>query len=523
MQFAAIVRASAEVAQSPARTRKIEILADTLRAANAAEAGIVTAYLMGELPQGKLGLGYATLRDARASEAAVTPTLDVTDVDAACAALAGVRGRGAHGKRARILRDLLGHMTAPEQDFFFKLALGELRQGALQAVVAEAVAKAANVEPDDLRRAVMLAGELRVVAAAALGEGKAALSRFKLAVLSPVQPMLAQPADDLPSTLAELGQASIEWKLDGARVQVHKSGDSVRVFSRQLNDVTAAVPEVVEAVRALPSQKLVLDGEAIALREDARPRPFQETMRRFGRRIDVDELRAEIPLTCFFFDLLHIDGADLLTQPLVTRASLLQDLVPEGARVPGITTHDLHAAQAFMQRALAAGHEGVMLKDLSAPYEAGRRGASWRKLKPVRTLDLVVLAAEWGSGRRQGHLSNIHLGARDPDGGEFVMLGKTFKGMTDAMLAEQTQAFLQREVGREGNVVYVRPELVVEIAFDGVQRSQRYPGGVALRFARVLRYRPDRSPETADTIGSVQALLRDGHEEDSLEDSDDVS
>lgn len=514
MQFAAIVRASAEVAASPARTRKIEILAEAVRAATPAEGSIVVSYLMGELPQGKLGLGYATLREAKASEAAVTPGLGVTDVDAACAALAALRGRGAHARRAKILRELLAHMTAAEQDFFFRLALGELRQGALQGVVAEAVARAAAVEPDELRRAAMLAGDLRVVASAVLGEGKAALARFKLAVLTPVQPMLAQPADDLASTLDDFGQAVLEWKLDGARVQVHKDGDAVRVFSRQLNDVTAAVPEVVEAARALPARSLVLDGEAIALREDSRPRPFQETMRRFGRRVDVDEARAEIPLTCFFFDLLHVDGADLLTQPLVTRAALLQDLVPQAGRVPSVTTHDLHAAQAFMQQALSAGHEGVMLKDLAAPYEAGRRGAAWRKLKPVRTLDLVVLAAEWGSGRRQGSLSNIHLGARDPATGAFVMLGKTFKGMTDAMLAEQTQALLARETSREGNVVHVRPQLVVEIAFDGVQRSSRYPGGVALRFARVLRYRPDRSADSADTIASVQALLHDAHEED---------
>jgi len=523
VQFATIVTASVAVAANPARTRKVEILAEALRDAAPAEAGIVASYLMGELPQGKLGLGYATLRDAKAAEAAATAVLSVGEVDAACAALAAVRGRGAHGQRAKILRDLLKEMTGAEQEFFFKLALGELRQGALQAVVAEAVAKAAQVPLDDLRRAAMLAGDLRPVASAALTEGPSALGRFKLRVLHPVLPMLAQPADDLAGALRDFGQAALEWKLDGARVQVHKTGAEVRVFSRQLNDVTPAVPEVVEAVRALPARDLVLDGEAIVLQEGGRPRPFQDTMRRFGRRIDVEQLRQELPLACLFFDLLHVDGSDLLTQPLLTRTEQLRELIPEDLRVPSLTTHDPDAAAAFMQAALAAGHEGVMLKDLSAPYEAGRRGAAWRKLKPVRTLDLVVLAAEWGSGRRQGFLSNIHLGARDPDGGGFVMLGKTFKGMTDAMLAEQTQVFLARETGRDGHVVHVRPEVVVEIAFDGVQRSPRYPGGVALRFARVLRYRPDRTPDSADTIATVQALLRDEHEDDEHADAVDES
>lgn len=523
MQFAAIVNTSTTVASTPSRTRKTEILAQALRASGA-DAGIAASYLMGALPQGKVGLGYATLRDARTTDAALDATLSLADVDRACTELAAARGRGAHSRRAKILRELLERMTGAEQEFFFRLAMGELRQGALAAIVTEAVAMAAQVPADDLRRAVMLAGDLRVVATAALQDGAPALERFKLAVLQPVQPMLAQPADDLASALQEMGQMALEWKLDGARVQVHKDGDTVRVFSRQLNDVTAAVPEVVEAVRALPARQLVLDGEAIALHENARPRPFQDTMRRFGRRLDVEVLREEVPLSCFFFDALHCDGTDLMALPFATRASRLAELVPDSARVPSLTTSELAAAEAFMQQALAEGHEGVILKNLAAPYEAGRRGAAWRKLKPVQTLDLVVLAAEWGHGRRQGHLSNIHLGARDPDTGTFVMLGKTFKGMTDAMLAEQTQALLARETGRDGQVVQVRPELVVEIAFDGVQTSSRYPGGVALRFARVLRYRPDRTADTADTIASVQALLADEHEESGVpENGDDES
>jgi DNA ligase-1 len=508
--FAALVATSAAVAAVPARLRKVELLANNLRAAAPNELPLVVAYLMGELPQGKLGLGYATLREAESSAAATAPALAVLDVDAACTSLAAARGRGAHSQRAAILRELLQRMTAAEQAFFFKLALGELRQGALEGVMADAVAKAAGVPADTLRRAAMFAGSLRVAAEAALRDGAAGLGRFRLQVQQPIQLMLAQTADSLASALAELGEVALEWKLDGARIQVHKDGDAVRVFTRALNDVTAAVPEVIAAVAALPARQLVLDGEAIALHDDGRPRAFQDTMRRFGRRLDVAALRTELPLSCFFFDVLHDGSNETLALPLHERVQRLAALVPPALCVPRLHTGDLAAADAFVQGALAAGHEGVMVKDLAAPYEAGRRGSGWRKLKPVRTLDLVVLAAEWGSGRRQGFLSNIHLGARDPATGEFVMLGKTFKGMTDAMLAEQTQMFLARERARDDMTVFVRPEIVVEIAFDGVQSSPRYPGGVALRFARVLRYRPDKSAHEADTIDTVRALWQHG-------------
>jgi len=517
VQFVSVVEASAAVAAAAGRLRKIEILADAIRAAGPDDAAIAVAYLAGDLPQGRLGLGWATLRDAHVEEAPPTPSLALRDVDAACDRLAKARGRGAHALRARILRELLARMTVAERDFFFRLALGELRQGALQGVVTEAVARAAGVDAGAVRRAAMLAGALPPVAAALMRDGPAALAAFRLRLFQPVQPMLAQPAIGLGEALDGIANAALEWKLDGARIQAHKDGDVVRVFTRQLNDVTDAVPEVVETVRALPARSLVLDGEAIALHPDGRPRPFQETMRRFGRRLEVDELRAELPLSCFFFDLLHADGADLLDQPLAARRQPLLALLPEANRVPTLLTTDRDAADAFVRQALDAGHEGVLIKDLAAPYEAGRRGAAWRKLKPVQTLDLVVLAAEWGSGRRHGFLSNIHLGARDPATGGFVMVGKTFKGMTDAMLAEQTRAFLDRQTHTEGQVVFVRPELVVEIAFDGVQTSPRYEGGVVLRFARVVRYRPDKGPAEADTIDTVRAKL--GAQEAAAEDA----
>jgi DNA ligase-1 len=354
----------------------------------------------------------------------------------------------------------------------------------------------------------MVAGDLGAVARAALTEGAAGLARYRVQVLRPLQPMLAQAADDVADALRRLGEAALEYKLDGARIQVHKAGDAVRVFSRQLNDVTVAVPEIVEAVRRFPAREAILDGEVIALRPDGAPLPFQVTMRRFGRKLDVERLRAELPLASFFFDILYADGALLLDEPYTERLAMLDRVVPAEHRVPRIVTADAKEAEAYFARALAAGHEGLMAKALGARYEAGARGAAWLKVKPAHTLDLVVLAAEWGHGRRHGKLSNLHLGARDPDAGSggFVMLGKTFKGMTDEMLAWQTAKLLELETGRDGHVVHVRPELVAEVAFDGIQASPQYPGGLALRFARVVRYRPDKGPEAADTIGAVREL-----------------
>jgi DNA ligase-1 len=405
---------------------------------------------------------------------------------------------------------LFASATPEEQEFLLRLFTGELRQGALEGLVAEAVARAAGQDADVIRRATMVAGDLGAVARVALTDGAAGLGGFRVQVFRPLQPMLAQAADDASDALGRLGggEVAFEYKLDGARIQVHKSGDQVRVFSRQLNDVTQAVPEVVEVARALPLREVILDGEAIALRADGTPLPFQVTMRRFGRKLDVDRLRAELPLASFFFDILYADGRSLLDEPYRRRFATLAATVPASTLVARLVTADPREAVAFFARAIGSGQEGLMAKALDARYDAGARGAAWLKVKPAHTLDLVVLAAEWGHGRRHGRLSNIHLGARDPTGGDFVMLGKTFKGMTDAVLEWQTAKLLELETSRAGHVVYVRPELVVEVAFNGIQTSPTYPGGLALRFARVVRYRPDKGPADADTIDAVRDLHR---------------
>ena len=430
------------------------------------------------------------------------------EVDAAFTAIGAVSGTGSQARRANLVAQLFGAATAGEQEFLRRLLGGDLRQGALLGVMTDAVARATGVPLADVRRAAMLRGDLPAVAAAARSGGAAALAEFGLQVGRAISPMLAQTAASIPDALERLGgSALLEAKLDGARIQVHRSGDDVAIYTRTLDDVTARLPEIVEAVLALPVTSLVADGEAIALRPDGRPHPFQVTASRFGRRTDVDAARGSIPLHAFLFDVLHIDGTDLLDAPTSDRLAALDAVVPEAARVDRLVTADPVAAQAFLDATLERGHEGVMAKSLTAPYEAGRRGAGWLKVKPVHTLDLVVLAVEWGSGRRQGKLSNIHLGARDPATGGFVMLGKTFKGMTDSMLEWQTERFLELADGpTESWVVHVRPEQVVEIAFDGIQGSSRYPGGMALRFARVLRYRDDKPAAEADTIDTVRML-----------------
>ncbi len=501
MLLATLVEASAEVTALSARLAKIGVLAAALRQTGPEEAHLAVAYLSGELPQSQLGVGWASLRSL--PEPADGPTLSLTDVDATCAALAAVGGAGAKLRRAELVADLFGRATAPEQQFLARLIIGELRQGAQASVLTDAVARAAEVPVGALRRAVMLRGDLPVVAAAALAGGAPALEEFRLQVGRAVEPMLAQPG----ATIAEAvtGEVAVEWKLDGARLQIHRDGTDVRVFTRNLNEVTARLPGVVEAIRALPVRSLVADGEVIALREDGRPHPFQVTASVFGTRTGMPE---HLPLSAFVFDVLHLDGADLLDEPLRSRLATLERILPPAMQVPRLITADVAAAETFFADTIAAGHEGVMIKDLDAPYEAGRRGAAWQKIKPVHTLDLVVLAVERGSGRRSRWLSNIHLGARDEATGGFVMLGKTFKGMTDAILEWQTETFTRLATGpTDGYVVTVRPEVVVEVAVDGVQTSTRYPGGVALRFARVLRYRPDKRPDQADTLASVQALL----------------
>jgi ATP-dependent DNA ligase I len=500
-----LVEVSAEVASTRARLKKIEALAGVLKRLEPDEVPVAVAYLSGDLPHPPIGIGWAALRD-RPPEQAAKPALTVLDVDASLRKIGAMTGPGSQAARREELASLFSRATEPEQQFLARLLTGELRQGALQAVMADAIAKAADLPATVVRRAVMLAGDLGAVAAAALTSGSEGLTTFRLTLLRPIQPMLAQPATDTASAFERLGEAAVEWKLDGARLQVHVQGDEVRAYTRNLADVTDRVPEVVEALRGLSLEAAILDGEVIALDEQSRPHPFQVTMGRFGSRRGVQALRDGVPLSPFFFDLLHLDGEDVLDRPARERFAALADRFPEELLVPRIETGDVKEAERFLAEALGHGHEGVMVKALDAPYEAGRRGGSWLKLKPSHTLDLVVLAAEWGHGRRQGWLSNIHLGARDEAGGDYVMLGKTFKGMTDEMLGWQTEKLLELEAARDGHTVYVRPELVVEVAFDGLQQSSRYPGGLALRFARVKGYRPDKSAAEADTIQTVRRL-----------------
>ena len=509
MHLSEVVTASSVVASTSSRGKKIELLADVLRRLASNEIAIAIGFFTGWPRQGKLGIGWATLDTARPPNAAEEATLTLAEVDQTFTALKSVKGSNSAAQRRRLLGDLMARATSAEQQFLFALGVGEVRQGALEGVMTEAVAKAANLPADRVRRAAMFAGDLGAVAEAVLADGEAGLAHWSLQLFRPVQPMLADSAPNVGEALKEFGDgvaAALEWKLDGARIQVHKLGDRVAVYTRSLNDVTRAVPEVTEAVRAFPAEELILDGEVIALDAAERPLPFQVTMRRFGRRLDVDALRGQLPVAPFFFDILRLDGEDLLDQQLHQRLTRLDAIVPASMRVPRTVTADVEEAKRFEATALERGHEGLMAKSLSAPYAAGRRGSAWLKVKTARTLDLVVLAVEWGSGRRKGWLSNIHLGARDPVNGGFVMLGKTFKGMTDETLEWQTKELLARETRRDGHVVHVRPELVVEVAFNEVQRSPHYPGGVALRFARIKGYRHDKRAEEADTIEAVLEL-----------------
>jgi len=496
-----------EVAATSSRRTKIELLAACLGSLAPEEVPVAVAYLSGVLPQGSIGVGWAAIRDVPSprTEAAI---LELLEVDDRLRRIGGLTGPGSQVARRNELRDLFSRATAPEQRFLRGLLMGEIRQGALQGVMVDAVARAAGVALADVRRAAMLAGDLGSVAAAAIAGGASALGAFKLSPLTPVKPMLAQTADDIVSAIERIHPAAVEWKLDGARIQIHRLGAEVRVFTRTLAEVSSRVPEIIASVLAVPLSSAILDAEAIAIRPDGRPYPFGVTMSRFGTRTgaEADRLREELPLSAFVFDVLHVDGEDLIDRPAAERAAVLAERISEPLRVPRIVTEDRDVAERFLHDALERGHEGVMVKALDAPYEAGRRGAGWLKVKHATTLDLVVLAAEWGHGRRQGTLSNLHLGARDPATGGFVMLGKTFKGMTDETLAWQTERLLELETHREGIAVFVRPELVVEIAFDGVQPSTRYPGGLALRFARLKGYRPDKTSAEADTIDTVREI-----------------
>ena len=497
-----IAEVSATVAATSARLDKIGALAVALREAGPIEVPIAVAYLSGELPQRQVGVGWAALRDG--FPAAASPTLTLSEVDASLTAIGAVAGKGSAAARKALVGSLFERATEGEQRFLFGLLSGELRQGALEGVMTEAVARAASVPASEVRRAMMLRGSLGAVAAAALAGGSPALAAFGLEVGSPVRPMLAASAPTIEDALAKVGgPAAVEWKLDGIRVQAHLREGGVRLFTRTLDEITGRLPDVVAVLGKLPVRAAVLDGELIALREDGRPLPFQDTASRTATQDLVSEA---VPLSVFLFDALHLDGADLIDLPDCSRHAELARAVPPELLMPRLVTGSAEEATAFFRDAIARGHEGVVVKSLDTPYTAGRRGAGWIKVKPRHTLDLVVLAVEWGHGRRRGWLSNLHLGARDPATGGFVMLGKTFKGLTDELLSWQTERLLALEDHSDSWTVYVRPELVVEIAFDGVQRSPRYPGGLALRFARVLRYREDKTAAEADTIDTVRAL-----------------
>ena len=504
LPLADVVATSAAVAGTRARSAKVDSLAQLLRRVPPSEVAVVVGFLVGAPRQGKVGVGWALLGPTTDATPAADPTLTVAEVDAAIDALEGTTGSGSTAARRQLVDDLFARATAEEGDFLRRLLIGDLRQGALEGVMADAIAKAAGVPLAVVRRAAMLAGDLCVVAAEALDGGEEALAAIGLQVLRPLLPMLAATSLTVGDALDANGVSTVEWKLDGARIQAHRSGDVVRLFTRNLNDITDRLPGVVDLMLALPVEQIILDGEVYgaSLGEEG-VGPFQDTMSRFSRH-EPDE---DGSLHVRFFDILHLDGDDLIDEPLEQRLAVLADVVPEPHRVPGIVTADAGQGQSFADEAVALGHEGVMVKALTSRYEAGRRGSAWRKVKPVKTLDLVVLGAEWGHGRRRGWLSNLHLGARVPDTGQFVMVGKTFKGLTDALLTWQTEQLLERETHREGITVFVRAELVVEIALDGAQRSPRYPGGVALRFARVKRYRDDKSPSEADTLDAVRALL----------------
>jgi DNA ligase 1 len=496
--LADVVEASRAVTETSSRSRKVAILADLMRGLEPGEVGLAVGFLAGTPRQGRVGVGYSTIYGIDRAPAK-EPSLTVAELDSAIAEVQKTTGSGSAAKRKQILGDLLGRATEQEADFVKRLLTGELRQGALAGVMIDAIARAAGVSGEIARRALMLSGDLTRTAEIAMASGEEGLREVGFELFRPILPMLASTAESVGEAVESFDRASVEWKLDGIRIQVHRRGDEVRIYTRNLNEITQTLPGIVEAVRQLPVRQAVFDGEALWMSDDG-PAPFQDTV----SRIDSEALPEGI--VTFLFDLLHLDGEDLLDVPLAERAARLEDIA-SGLRIPAVVTSDPNEAQRMLDEALAAGHEGAVVKDAASLYSAGRRGKAWRKVKPVRTYDLVVLGAEWGHGRRQGWLSNLHLGARDPRSGEFVMVGKTFKGLTDELLTRQTKELLERETDRRGITVFVRPELVIEIALDGVQSSTRYPGGVALRFARVKRYRPDKSAEEADTIDDLRALL----------------
>jgi ATP-dependent DNA ligase I len=508
MQLAELVTLVGRLRATSKKTEKVALIAATLRQAREREIELVALYLTGTLTQGRIGIGYRGLQAATPSGPATSEPLTLVGLDEALSLLAGEKGQGSVERRARGLRALLERADEPGRRFLFELLTGEVRLGALDGLVLEAVAIASGLAAAQVRQAAMFAPGIGGLARAAIEDGAAGLGRFSLQLLSPISPMLANPAEDAGEALERLGEAAFEYKVDGARLQVHRAGDEVRVFTRHLQDVTARVPEVLEWARALPVREAVVEGEALALRTDGRPRPFQETMRRLGRKLDVEAVRRDLPLSSFYFDCLYLEGeGSLIERPYSERVERLQRIVAPDALLPRLVTGDSEAARRFFEQAIEAGHEGLMAKSLTAPYAAGRRGFQWLKLKRHHTLDLVILAVERGSGRRRRWLSNLHLGARDAESGQFVMLGKTFKGLTDEMLEWQTQALTALETQTDGYVVHVRPELVAEIAFSDVQESPRYPAGLALRFARVRRYRPEKPASEADTLQAVRTIF----------------
>jgi DNA ligase-1 len=496
--LADVVEASRAVTETSLRSRKVAILGDLMRGLEPSEVPLAVGFLAGMPRQGRVGVGYSTIYGIDRAPAA-EPSLTITDLDRAIAEVQKTLGTGSAAKRKQILGDLLGRATEQEADFVRRLLTGELRQGALAGVMIDAIAKAARASAEIARRALMLSGDLTRTAEIAMASGEDGLREVGFELFRPILPMLASTAESVGEAVESFDRASVEWKLDGIRIQIHRRADEVRIYTRNLNDITQTLPGIVEAVRRLPVRQAVFDGEALWMSDDG-PAPFQDTVSR------IDSEAPPEGIVTFLFDLLHLNGEDLLDTPLAERAATLEEIAPR-LKIPAVLTSDPHEAQRVIDEALAAGHEGAVVKDAASLYSAGRRGKAWRKVKPVRTYDLVVLGAEWGHGRRQGWLSNLHLGARDPRTGEFVMVGKTFKGMTDELLTWQTKELLDRETERRGITVFVRPDLVVEIALDGVQSSTRYPGGVALRFARVKRYRPDKSAEETDTIDDLRALL----------------
>jgi DNA ligase 1 len=506
MQFRKLVEASQRVAETSRRLEKIRLLSDLLRESAPEDVPIAVSYLSGYLRQGKIGIGYAAIRDAAVSAAAITEPLTLTEVDSAFYRIAASTGIGSSRLRKEQIRELLSRAAQPERDFLARLIVGELRQGSLEGIMVEALAIAAGIPVEKVRSAAMIAGDLGLVGRVSIEEGVAGLSRFQIRVLHPFQPMLAQTAEDVAEAMNALGTAALEYKMDGVRIQAHKQGREARIFTRNLNDVTEAVPDLVEILLGSSADQLVLDGEALSFGSGGKPRPFQISMRRFGRKLSIAEMKEKIPLTAFFFDCLLFNNEVLLNRKEEERFAVLQQVTAAEHQMPRILAHEKSEAERFMAAALAAGHEGIMAKDPAASYEPGIRSSRWLKVKLAHTLDLVVLAAEWGHGRRRGFLSNLHIGARDPGSGKFIMLGKTFKGLTDAMLEWQTKRLLELEIRRDSWTVYVHPELVVEVAFNNIQSSSQYPAGLALRFARVKAFRTDKGAEDADTIESVRLL-----------------